>query len=181
MRDKNNTDKGAEPSKLEKFVRGCVRNRQYEIIIGKKKQFTIHQIKKPATAIFFRENKAKFEVVVYNYFRKYRNYWSTKFSRINKNKDLLALQEKYENVNINLLAKYLSFKGKFELQKKSDIQILEDIIKIIYWIPLYDKTATPLSDEEEVALIIKEYQELEVQQNKIQKEILNSKKENEDD
>lgn len=174
---KEKNESGTEPSKLEKFIRGSVKKRQYQILIRTQHQFHFPSILKPATAIFHRYGEiAKFNVVVYNYYKKYKNYWSTKFSRINKNKDLLALEQKYENVNVNLLAKYLTFKGKFELQKKSDIQILEDIIKIIYWLPLYDKSQI-VNEETEIQNIIKEWQEQEAKEAQVKKQIKQNKAE----
>lgn len=131
-------EKKEQNSRYIKFVNGMVRKQTLEIIIGKRKKYSFYTVFKPAERIFGKYDALGFEYVTKHYFKKARSVFSSRFSRINKNDDLNELKKKYPMVDIMRLAQFMSMEDKFSLNKKSDIKVLEQIIRCVLSLPMYD-------------------------------------------
>jgi hypothetical protein len=129
-----------------------------------------------AKKVYYQYNEDKFERTISYYYMKEKERLRFMLRRIEKNKELIRIKEKYKLIDVMMLAKYLALKGKFKLQSKNDIILLEDICKINYKIPLFNINETyiqKIENEEEHTMKIltrteqKKYLErLENRQNK---------------
>jgi len=175
MKDEQNTNNSTK-NRIEVFVINKLNQHCIEIIIGQRKSFSIKPIMNVAKLVYFKYDENSFERTISYYYMKEKRRLQSLLRRITKNTELQRIDKKYKLIDVMMLAKYLTMKGKFKLQSKKDIMLIEDICKINYKIPLFninENYIKRIEDEEEHTLNIltkdeqKKYLEnLEKKQNK---------------
>gem|GEM_PF-1947178 len=127
-------------SNIEIFVRSLVKKQALRIIYNDLKKFNHYPIHYASKKIFLREdfNQETLYYTIAYFYKKEKNRLQKKYTRIKKNKTILALKNKYKEVDIELLAYYLNITEILNFKTIKHYDVLEQIIKIT--LGLADKT-----------------------------------------
>jgi len=119
-------------SNIEIFVRSLVKKQALRIIYNDLKKFNHYPIHYSSRKIFLREdfNQETLYYTIAYYYKKEKNRLQKKYTRIKKNQTILSLKNKYEEVNVELLAYYLNITEVLNFKTIKHYDILEQIIKI---------------------------------------------------
>jgi len=149
--------KTKKKNRIEVFVINKLNQHCIEIVIGQRRSFSLKPIMEIAKKVYLKYDENSFQRTVSYYYVKEKNRLQQLMRRVEKNKELIRMKEKYKLIDVMMLAKYLTLKGKFKLQSKKDIELLEDICKLTYKIPLFNITESyieRIQNEEEHTLSI---------------------------
>lgn len=145
-----NDTKTKKMSKLHKFIRGYLRRQYREMIEEKRERFNLSEVSYSAKIIFYRGSildEQYFLIKVSGIYRNEKNKLKQKIRRIEKNSDLLRLENIYPHSKVMLMAKELGFYTDFNHFNKKHIQLLEDIIRLALNKSLVLKTFEPRYDD----------------------------------
>lgn len=127
-------------NKIKEYVESLVRIQTMEIITDEIDNYNFRKILAQCRKYYLKYDSLKFERVVQYYYYNIKHRNLNKLQRIKKSKKVLALQQKYQLIDVIKLTTYLVFTNKISIQQPSDFIILEDIIKINLSIPIFDRT-----------------------------------------